>query len=58
MLEFSRKPQTDEKWYQISVEKEYMELDLCFFGLQDPVPDPYVISTDADSDPVPDPGLI
>jgi hypothetical protein len=28
---FSRKPQSDEKWYEISVEKEYMEPDPWFF---------------------------
>jgi hypothetical protein len=53
---FSRKPQSDEKWYKISVETEYIEPDPCFFGLLDP--DPYIISTDPNSDPVPDPGLI
>jgi hypothetical protein len=51
---FSQKPQSDEKWYKISVEKEYIEPDPCFFGLLDP--DPYIISTDPDS--VPYPGLI
>jgi hypothetical protein len=35
---FSRKPQSDEKWYKISVEKEYMEPDPWFFGLLDPDP--------------------
>jgi hypothetical protein len=35
-----------------------MEPDPCFVGLLDPDPDPYIISTDPDSDPVPDPGLI
>jgi hypothetical protein len=35
---FSRKPQSDEKWYTISVEKECMELELWFFGLLDPDP--------------------
>jgi hypothetical protein len=54
-VNFSRK-KSDEKWYKISVEKEYMEPDPCFFGLLDP--DPYIISTHPDSDPVPDPGLI
>jgi hypothetical protein len=28
---FSRKPQSDEKWYKTSVEKEYMEPDPWFF---------------------------
>jgi hypothetical protein len=55
---FLRKPQSDEKGYKISAEKEYMEPDLCFFGLLDLDPDPYIISTDPDLDPVPDPGLI
>jgi hypothetical protein len=32
-----------------------MEPDPCFFGLLDP--DPYIISTDPDSNPVPDPVL-
>jgi hypothetical protein len=32
----SRKPQSDEKWYKISVEKEYIEPDPWFFGLLDP----------------------
>jgi hypothetical protein len=46
---FSRKPQSDEKWYKISVEKEYMELDPWFFGL----PDPDLSDSDPlDSDPV------
>jgi hypothetical protein len=35
---FSRKPQSDEKWYKKSVEKEYMEPDPWFFGLLDPDP--------------------
>jgi hypothetical protein len=52
---FSRKPQSDEKWYKISADEKYMEPDPCCFGLLDP--DPYIISTDPDSDPVPDPGL-
>jgi hypothetical protein len=57
---FSRKPQSDEKWHKISVEKEYMEPDPCFFGLLDPDRDPYryIICMDRDSDLVPDPGLI
>jgi hypothetical protein len=29
-----------------------------FFGLLDPDPDPYIISTDPELDLVPDPGLI
>jgi hypothetical protein len=29
---FSRKPQSDKKWYQISVEKEYMEPDPWFLA--------------------------
>jgi hypothetical protein len=49
-VNISQKPQSDEKWYKKSVEKEYME--------PEPDPDPYIISTDQDSDPVPDPGLI
>jgi hypothetical protein len=50
---FSQKPQSDEKRYKISVEKVYMEP---YIGLLDP--DPYIISTDPDSDLVPDLGLI
>jgi hypothetical protein len=46
-----QKPQSDKKWYKISVKP-----DPCFFGLLDP--DPYIISMDPDSDPVSDPGLI
>jgi hypothetical protein len=32
----SQKPQSDEKWYKISVEKEYMEPDPWSFGRLDP----------------------
>jgi hypothetical protein len=35
---FARKPQSDKKWYKISVEKEYMEPEPWFFGLLDPDP--------------------
>jgi hypothetical protein len=35
---FSRKPQSDKKWYKISVEKDYMEPEPWFFGLLDPDP--------------------
>jgi hypothetical protein len=41
---FSRKSQSDKKWYKMSVEKEYMEPDPWFFGLLDAHP--------SDSDPV------
>jgi hypothetical protein len=36
---FLQKPQSDEKWNNISVEKEYMEPDLWFSGLLDRNPD-------------------
>jgi hypothetical protein len=45
-VNFSRKAQSDEKWYKISVEKKYMEPDPWFFGLLDQDPDP------SDFDPV------
>jgi hypothetical protein len=49
---FRKNPHSDKKWYK----KIYGALSV-FFGLLDPDPDPYIISTDPDSDPVPDPGL-
>jgi hypothetical protein len=36
--QFFAKPQSDKKWYKISVEKEYIEPDPWFFGLLDPDP--------------------